>query len=154
MMALAEAVVALLTAEAQLTALFTGGIVSLNQIGGLGLTKRSYPDAWEPPDRLVMRPTLMVRTFREQVTLDITDEDLQYRGTRSVVRLEYFDDRSHGWTTLYNAMPIVYRVLESKSAGGKRLMYQDYDDTIRVKDLDYACAIVETYFARGVRRPS
>ena len=139
-----------LQTNATLVGLITNILSFQSDLKGRGLAFSTYPNAWTNG---ILEPTLVIRQIRDQVTLEFGDEDLQLRPTRSVVKMELFDDRSHGFATLESARNQIYITLADRSAGGKRFLYQDVDPTIREVQLDWACSIVETYFARGVRRP-
>lgn len=145
------AVVTKLKTNALLLALMTGGILSAqDDLGGLGFSRATYPAAW---NGLTLLPTLVVKIIRDQSTQEFGDEDLQIQPTRAVLKAEFFNDRGSAHITLRTGADYVYKTLQARPAGSYHWLYQDVDPSLRVKDIDWAYAIVETYFGRGVRRP-
>lgn len=154
-MSLQDDVKTVLTGNTTLVGLFTGGIITFDDLGGLGFNRKSYPTAWETVNGVAfrLRPTLIIRERIVIMTPTITDEALQYRSQAQQLEIWYFNDRAGGVAPLDQGQDIVYALLHDRNTGGARLMLRDELRRERDATLDFACYANSIFDSMKVRTP-
>lgn len=137
-----------LTANAGLVAAFTGGIVTWDQIGGLGINVNSYPAAFD--SNLQLKPTIVIRERAIIPTAEITDEAAQQVSVSQSVDITYLQDRRLGWAVLETGQATVYSLLQFKLIGQRHVRLRSHTRMERDRGYDNACVLWSVFDTFGV----
>lgn len=147
-MTLQDDVKTALTANAGLVAAFTGGIVTWDETGGLGINRNSYPAAYD--SNLQLKPTIIIRERAIIAVPDITDELLQETSTTQSLDIHLVQDRRLGWTVLETGQMTVYSLLQFKQIGQRHVRLRSHARMERDRGYDNACFLWSVYDTFGV----
>lgn len=142
-MTLQDDVKTLLTADTGLVAAFTGGIVTWDQTGGLGINRNSYPTAFD--SNLQLKPTIVIRERAIITEAAITDEITQHTSASQSVDIHFLQDRRNGWTTLETGQMTVFSLLQFKSVGGRHCRLRSHMRMERDRGYDNTCILWSVY---------
>lgn len=150
-MSLQDDVVTRLLATAGLVSAFTGGIKAFDELGGLGLSRDSFLNAFRTDLRL--NPVILVRERSQFPTNAIHDEAAQHQSYVQTLEVWFYTDRADGWDTLHSAQATVYGLLHAKACGKPILLWREHGRFERDPVLDQACLAFSIYDAHGVITP-
>lgn len=142
---------AVLAALASLTTFFVGGVVAYSDLGEGGLTRDSYPAAWD--SNLILKPTLVIKERKQISTFAIRDARAQVASHLQAVEIWYYNAPSGTYTALETAQRTVYGALQDQVIGGNCYMRRDMQTMQRDRMLDNAPVIMDTYDATGLTTP-
>lgn len=91
----------ILSADATLVALLTGGIYVSATVGPLGITREATPSAFDASNYL--KPCALVKQRDKVTTGDVLDFDAKIESVRQMVEVWLYADSGDGYTTLDSA---------------------------------------------------
>lgn len=109
-------VAAILTGDATLMALLTGGVHVSATVGQLGITREAVGAAFDASGWL--KPTLLVRQRNRVPTGDVLDFDAKIESARQMVEVWLYADGSAGYATLDSAAARVRSLLMGRQLTG------------------------------------
>ena len=142
---------AVLVAISALTSAFPGGIVTYNDLGEGGLTRESYPAAWDT--YLLLKPILVIKDRKQISTYAIRDARAQIASHLQAVEVWYYGAPSSDYSLLENAQKTVYGALQDQVIGGNCYMRRDSQSMQRDRLLDNVPVALDTYDATGLTTP-
>lgn len=149
-MSLASDVKALLTTDATLVAMLTGGIYTRTELGQLGDIHDTTLPIYDANE--TMLPHAVIRA-RDQLPFGrVSDLHEQQQSTRQMVEVRVYDDATAGYGIVTPARKLVFRLLVGKHTGEGAILLpagthtEDYDPA-----LENACWESETLGAHLVR---
>ena len=107
-------VVALLGADATLTAILTGGVYGSRDLKRGGLTVANYPTVFNAG---FLKPIALIVGFAVEPLARLSDRNGQIMGARQVVRINLYDDGDNTYSALETAMARVYVLLHLQRIG-------------------------------------
>lgn len=122
----------LLLADAELVALATGGIVTTDDVGRLGLNRTSYPAAFDAKGRI--KPTVLLKLRDAVADYEAADDVLQEVSARQVLECWLYQDT--GFETI-DAMAVrIYAVLHAIQLPGTWAVQWAGEYRIPIRDTD------------------
>lgn len=151
-MSLSGDIQAILAADPTLIGIFTGGIVTYEGLGDLGLNRTGYPSAFGG-DGGELLPTLVIRDRNANNTTNLVGEDQQLTSYVQAVEIVGYCSRFAGDTLLDTGLQRVYGLLHDRGAGRVRLMERSRVSGQREPLLNYAFLSYSVYDGYGIRVP-
>lgn len=142
-MTLQDDVKTLLAANSSLTTAFTGGIVTWDETGGLGINRNSYAAAFD--SNLQLKPTILIRERAIIATPEITDEATQHTSVSQSVDIHFMQDRRLGWGALETGQMTVFSLLQYRAVGTRRCTLRSHARMERDRGYDNACVLWSVY---------
>ena len=115
-MSYAEAVFALLDADAPLAAVLVGGIYNGRDVPEEGINREDYPDAYDSNG--LLQPVAVVRGRRVVPDQAFRVVEAQFVAVNQVVEIWFYDDKDSGWDTIESAGQLVYELLQDQQISG------------------------------------
>ena len=143
------AIYTLLSADATLVAILTGGIYHKRDMTTEGIDRDGTPDAFDTIG--LLKPCLVVSGRGNIPTNQLADPATQYTTTSQVVELWFYADRDAGLDTLESATERVYALLQGKKVTGAARMSLVNELMGRAPELDNAVFIRHDYQVIGRR---
>lgn len=148
-MSYSGAIHTLLSADAILLGILTGGIYHKRDMTTEGIDRDGTPDAFDTIG--LLKPCLVVKGRGNIPTNQLVDLAVQYTTTSQVVELWFYTDRDAGWDTLVSATEQVYALLQGKKVTGAAEMSLTNEIEGRAPELDNAVFIRHDYQVVGRR---
>lgn len=144
----------LLKADPELVALATGGIVTSEDVGRLGINRTSVPGAFDGHGRI--KPTVFLKLGDVIPDYEAADDGL--RAVSARVRLECWLYQDSGYLAIDAMAARVYAVLHANddiptAFGGRYILHSAGDSRPPIRDTDLDASVQRCdYRARFIRR--
>lgn len=107
-----------LTGDATLMALLTGGVYINTTISEIAINRNTTTSAFQSGDMSFLKPLLIIKTGVERAWGGLYDINTSYQSTYKLDELWYYDDRGAGYNTLRSASNRVYTLLNGRGVDG------------------------------------
>lgn len=148
-MSLQDDVKTVLAANGTLTAAFTGGIKTFDELGTLGLNPNSYGAGFNS-GTLKLEPTIVIRERVRVPTPQLADEGLQLVSTVQAVEVWFYTARQNGYSVVESGQATAYGLLQHQVVGSGKLIWRAHYSFERDPSLDRACVCYSVYDRYGV----
>ncbi len=112
----------ILAADATLSALLTGGVLTFDETGRQGLSRGGTPAVFDATTGLLM-PCAVVKARARMADGAIVDEAGQETSTRQVVEVWVYQDGDAGYSAIDTALARVYTLLHAKHVGDAAVLW-------------------------------
>lgn len=115
-MSAASAIDTVLSADATLTGLLTGGIYKATDLARLEINRVDVPGAYDANG--FMRPMALIKARDQVPSLLIPDAGERFMDTRQIVEIWLYNDGANGFTTIDSAANRIYTLLHEQRLEG------------------------------------
>lgn len=137
---------AALQADSTLVTAMTGGVYAYNGIGRQGLTRSTFPAAYDATTGL-LKPTCIIKMRRQRPDNQIADEVANLVSFIQIMEVWVFVDGAQDLTTLETARARIYAALQFERLSGVKVLWdgtftneRDYDqDNALWYRMDFRC---------------
>jgi hypothetical protein len=147
----ADAIKAVLAADATLISYLTGGFWTVATAGRLGVSRINTPTAYDSTTGL-MKPCMLLTDSSAAPDSGIADDSLQTLSVRDVVRLWFYADGDAGYATIRLARARAFALLHGKTVStlyGLRWINELLDG--HDPTLEHACFERDDYECRRLK---
>lgn len=138
----------ILAADGTLTALLTGGILLYEEIGSIGISRKTHTSLY---NGLILKPHALVRARNRNPVQGVRHEPTHQRSFQQIVEVQFFNDKDAGYSVVEQARHRTYALLAgTRTPSG--LLLEWLLDEIRKRDYAFDLSPYERteYRAHGL----